>query len=149
MPGSPADETRFSTKRNVDFMPTKILVVDDESSVRHLLQVMLTTEGYQPLLAANGAEALQMAHEHLPSLILLDWMMPILDGIATLQALRIDPVTAEVPVVMLTARQGDSDLAQAMVQGADFYITKPFEAEEMLAVIRRFVRNGQPAQASP
>jgi len=124
-------------------MATKILVVDDEASVRHLLQVMLTTEGYEPLLAANGAEALQIAHEHLPALILLDWMMPILDGIATLQALKNDPATADLPVVMLTARQGDSDMAQAMVKGADFYITKPFEAEEMLAVVRRFVRNGE------
>src|SRR5439155_23748628 len=126
-----------------NLMATKILVVDDEVSVRHLLQVMLTTEGYQPLLAANGAEALQIAHEHLPALVLLDWMMPILDGIATLQALRNDPATARLSVVMLTDRQGDSDMAQAMVQGADFYITKPFEAEEMLAVVRRFVRNGE------
>src|SRR5438034_10296080 len=104
---------------------------------------MLTTEGYETLLAANGAEALQIAHEHIPALILLDWMMPILDGIATLQALKNDPATAHLPVVMLTARQGYSDMAQAMVQGADFYITKPFEAEEMLAVVRRFVRNGE------
>ncbi len=86
-------------------MATRILVVDDEASVRHLLQVVLATEGYEPVLAANGAEGLQLAHEHLPALIILDWMMPILDG-------------------------------------ADFYITKPFDAEEMLAVVRRFVRNG-------
>jgi two-component system phosphate regulon response regulator PhoB len=122
-------------------MTTKVLVVDDEASVRHLLQVMLTTEGYRPLLAANGAEGLQMAHEHLPDLIILDWMMPILDGLATLQALRNDPATTHIPVVMLTARQGDSAMAQAMVHGADFYITKPFDAEEMLAVVRRFTRN--------
>jgi DNA-binding response OmpR family regulator len=69
-------------------------------------------------------------------------MMPILDGLATLQALRNEPDTAEIPVVMLTARQGDNAMAQAMVHGADFYITKPFDAEEMLAVVRRFVRNG-------
>jgi DNA-binding response OmpR family regulator len=123
-------------------MATKILVVDDEVSVRHLLQVMLATEGYEPLLAANGAEGLQLAHEHLPDLVILDWMMPILDGLATLQALRSDPATAKIPIVMLTARQGDSDMAQAMFHGADFYITKPFEAEEMLSVVRRFVRNG-------
>jgi DNA-binding response OmpR family regulator len=123
-------------------MGTKILVVDDEASVRHLLQVMLSTEQYEPLLAANGAEGLQLAHEHKPALIILDWMMPILDGLATLQALRNDAATAHIPVVMLTARQGDSDMAQAMVHGADFYITKPFDAEEMLAVVRRFVRNG-------
>lgn len=123
-------------------MVTKILVVDDEASVRHLLQVMLTTEGYEPLLAANGAEGLQLAHQHLPALVILDWMMPVLDGLTTLKALRDDPTTAGIPVVMLTARQGDSAMAQAMIQGADFYITKPFDAEEMLAVIRRFVRNG-------
>jgi DNA-binding response OmpR family regulator len=124
-------------------MATKILVVDDEASVRHLLQVMLSTEGYVPLLAANGAEGLQLAHTHRPALIILDWMMPILDGLATLQALRNDAATAHIPVVMLTARQGDSDMAQAMVHGADFYITKPFDAEEMLAVVRRFVQNGE------
>jgi len=123
-------------------MATKVLVVDDEASVRHLLQVMLATEGYEPLLAANGAEGLQVAHEHLPDLIILDWMMPVLDGLATLQALRNDPATTHLPVVMLTARQGDNAMAQAMVHGADFYITKPFDAEEMLAVVRRFVNNG-------
>jgi DNA-binding response OmpR family regulator len=126
-------------------MATKILVVDDEASVRHLLQVMLSMEGYEPVLAANGAEGLQLAHEHLPALVILDWMMPVLDGLATLQALRSDPTTAQIPVVMLTARQGDSAMAQAMVHGADFYITKPFDAEEMLAVVRRFVRNGTAA----
>ena len=125
-------------------MATKILVVDDETSVRHLLRVMLTTEGYEPLLAANGAEGLQLAHEHLPALVILDWMMPILDGLTTLQALRNDPATANIPVVMLTARQGENDMAQAMVHGADFYITKPFDAEEMLSVVRRFVGNGSP-----
>jgi DNA-binding response OmpR family regulator len=123
-------------------MATKVLVVDDEASVRHLLQVMLATEGYEPLLAANGAEGLQVAHEHLPDLVILDWMMPVLDGLATLQALRNDPATTHLPVVMLTARQGDNAMAQAMVHGADFYITKPFDAEEMLAVVRRFVSNG-------
>src|SRR5437588_8205127 len=117
-------------------MATKILVVDDEASVRHLLQVMLTTEGYEPVLAANGAEGLQVAHEHLPALIILDWMMPILDGLATLQALRNDPATVDIPVVMLTARQGDNAMAQAMMNGADFYITKPFDAEEMPAGVR-------------
>jgi DNA-binding response OmpR family regulator len=124
-------------------MATKILVVDDEASVRHLLQVMLATEGYEPILAANGAEGLQLAHEQKPALVILDWMMPILDGLATLQALRSDPDTADLPVVMLTARQGDNAMAQAIVHGADFYITKPFDAEEMLAVVRRFVRNGE------
>ena len=119
-------------------MAAKILVIDDEVSVRHLLQVMLSTEGYDAVLAANGAEGLQMAHEHKPHLIILDWMMPILDGLATLQALRNDAATADIPVVMLTARQGDSPMAQAMLHGADFYITKPFDAEEMLAVVRRF-----------
>ena len=123
-------------------MATKVLVVDDEASVRHLLQVMLATEGYEPLLAANGAEGLQLAHEHLPDLVILDWMMPVLDGLATLQALRNDPATTHLPVVMLTARQGDNAMAQAMLHGADFYITKPFDAEEMLAVVRRFVSNG-------
>src|SRR2546421_3746924 len=123
-------------------MASKILVVDDEASVRQLLQVMLTTEGYEPLLAANGAEGLQIAHEHLPALVILDWMMPILDGLATLQALRNDPTTARIPVVMLTARQGDNAMAQAMVHGADFYITKPFDAEEMLAGERRVVPHG-------
>src|SRR5258707_15307956 len=87
-------------------MATRILVVDDEASVRHLLQVMLSMEGYEPVLAANGAEGLQLAHEHLPALVILDWMMPVLDGLATLQALRNDPTTAQIPVVLLTARQG-------------------------------------------
>lgn len=123
-------------------MPARILVVDDEDSVRQLFQIMLQHEGYEVLLAANGAEALLMAHREQPDLIILDWMMPVLDGLSVLRQLRGDQTTRHIPILMLTARQSDSDTSAALMHGADVYLTKPFEPQEVLSVISRLLPNG-------
>jgi DNA-binding response OmpR family regulator len=123
-------------------MPAKILVVDDEDSVRQLFQIMLQHEGYEVVLASNGAEALLAAHNDKPDLIILDWMMPVLDGLSVLRQLRSDASTQHIPILMLTARHSDSDTTAALVQGADVYLTKPFEPAEVLSVISRLLPDG-------
>src|ERR1051326_3292432 len=113
-------------------MPARILVADDEESVRQLLQIVLQHEGYEVVLATNGAEALLAAHNNPPDLILLDWMMPVLDGLSVLKQLRKEAATRDIPILMLTARQSDSDPPAALVGGADVYLTKPFEPQVVL-----------------
>jgi DNA-binding response OmpR family regulator len=120
-------------------MPGRILVVDDEDSVRQLFQIMLQHEGYDVLLATNGAEALLTAHREKPDLIILDWMMPVMDGLSALRQLRGDQATRQIPILMLTARQSDTDTTAALVEGADVYLTKPFEPQEVLSVISRLL----------
>jgi DNA-binding response OmpR family regulator len=120
-------------------MPGRILVVDDEDSVRQLFQIVLQHEGYDVLLATNGAEALIAAHREQPDLIILDWMMPVMDGLSALKQLRADAATRQIPIVMLTARQSDRDTTAALVHGADVYLTKPFEPQEVLSVISRLL----------
>jgi two-component system phosphate regulon response regulator PhoB len=120
-------------------MPARILVADDEESVRQLLQIVLQHEGYEVVLATNGAEALLAAHNNPPDLILLDWMMPVLDGLSVLKQLRKDAATRDIPILMLTARQSDSDTTTALVGGADVYLTKPFEPQVVLSMISRLL----------
>ncbi len=120
-------------------MPARILVADDEESVRQLLQIVLQHEGYEVVLATNGAEALLAAHNHPPDLILLDWMMPVLDGLSVLKQLRKDTATRDIPILMLTARQSDNDTTTALVGGADVYLTKPFEPQVVLSMISRLL----------
>jgi two-component system phosphate regulon response regulator PhoB len=120
-------------------MPARILVADDEESVRQLLQIVLQHEGYEVVLATNGAEALLAAHNNAPDLILLDWMMPVLDGLSVLKQLRKDAATRDIPILMLTARQSDSDTTTALVGGADVYLTKPFEPQVVLSMISRLL----------
>jgi CheY-like chemotaxis protein len=119
-------------------MAKKVLVVDDEQSVRDFFQLMLPAEGLGVLLASNGAEALLKARNECPDLILLDWMMPLMDGLTTLKMLKSNEMTCHIPVVMLTAKTQTHDFTEASVEGADAYITKPFEAEDVLALMRRF-----------
>jgi two-component system, OmpR family, phosphate regulon response regulator PhoB len=120
-------------------MPARILVADDEESVRQLLQIVLQHEGYEVVLATNGAEALLSAHNDAPDLILLDWMMPVLDGLSVLKQLRKDAATRDIPILMLTARQSDSDTTTALTGGADVYLTKPFEPQVVLSMISRLL----------
>jgi two-component system phosphate regulon response regulator PhoB len=129
-------------------MPARILVADDEESVRQLLQIVLQHEGYEVLLATNGAEALLAAHNDAPDLILLDWMMPVLDGLSVLKQLRKDEATHSIPVLMLTARQSDSDTTTALVGGADVYLTKPFEPQVVLSMISRLLPADKRARAA-
>jgi adenylate cyclase len=116
-----------------------ILVVDDTASNIKLLDAVLTPRGYTVITAQNGHEAISRAADGTPDLILLDVVMPGMDGYEVCRRLRADPATAMLPVVMITA-SGDQDKVQAIDTGADDYITKPFNQSELLARIRSLLR---------
>lgn len=114
----------------------KILVVEDEADIRTNLQRLLRIEGYEVVTADNGLDGVRLAREHLPALVLSDVMMPGLDGFGLVEALRKDTLTMHTPVILLTARSDRSDVRQGMNLGADDYLTKPFERDELLNAIR-------------
>lgn len=128
---------------------TRIVVAEDEDSIRENLVRMLKIEGFDVAAAANGKEALALVREHLPALILSDVMMPVLDGHGLLQAVRDDPLTASIPFVFLTARADRSDLRTGMNLGADDYLVKPFQRDELLVAVRsRLARRSAEGQAA-
>ncbi|HEX2029409.1 MAG TPA: response regulator [Nitriliruptorales bacterium] len=104
----------------------KVLVVDDEADVRLLCRVNLEFEGYEVLEARDGVEAMQVLEDEPPDVVLLDVMMPRMDGWQVLAAIKRDPATADIPVVMLTAKVQDHDQIHAWGGGVADYITKPF-----------------------
>ena len=107
-------------------MAKKILVADDEPYILMALTDAVEMEGYECVTAVNGQEALQKAREEHPDLIMLDIMMPYMDGYEVCRELKADPPTREIPVIMLTAKSQQVDIQKGKEVGADDYITKPF-----------------------
>ncbi len=124
-------------------MGDRILVVDDDPDILQYVKMNLELEGFETATASNGIDALTLAAENPPSLVLLDVMMPGMDGLTTLRHLRNDPPTASVPVVMLTARALAQDRVKGLDLGADDYITKPFAVEELVARVRTVIRRAR------
>jgi diguanylate cyclase (GGDEF)-like protein len=124
---------------------TNILIVDDDLDISRILRFRLEKKGFVCQTAANGLEALEFLDRTHPDLVLLDVMMPKLDGFATCREIRKRNAWARIPVIMLTAKGGTSDKVNGISQGADDYITKPFEFDELLAriqgVLRRTIEN--------
>lgn len=118
----------------------KILVIDDEENIRLLLKYNLESSGYAVLLGKTGAEALELAVKEKPDLILLDLMLPDLDGMEVCRRLKGDTATTSIPIAMLTARSEEIDKVLGLEIGADDYITKPFSIREMLARINAILR---------
>jgi two-component system alkaline phosphatase synthesis response regulator PhoP len=118
-------------------MPKCILVVDDEERIRSLLQAYLTQEGFRVVLAANGKEALLAARREHPDLIILDIMMPEMDGY---EFMRLHVKEQETPIILLTARIEESDKVVGLELGADDYVTKPFSPRELTARVRTVLR---------
>jgi DNA-binding response OmpR family regulator len=121
----------------------KILVADDDPGVRELCSVVLTNEGYQVVAAEDAATCIHLTRKEQPDLVLLDWMMPGVDGMDALRCLKRDGVTKHIPVVMLTALDGVPEIMVATFCGADSYVTKPFEVDDLLSLIGRFVQNAE------
>ena len=117
----------------------KILVVDDEPAVTDLLVYNLRKSGYEPLVASGGNEALKVARQSQPDLILLDLMLPEMDGLDVCRELR---KTNNVPVIMITARGEEIDRVVGLELGADDYVSKPFSVRELLARIKAVLRRG-------
>ena len=117
-----------------------ILVVDDEQDIRDLLVFNLKREGYATLEAADGVAALEMARTHRPALILLDVMLPRMDGLAVCRELGKDRTTENIPIIMLTARGDDVDRIVGFELGADDYVVKPFNTRELLLRVKAMLR---------
>jgi len=128
-------------------MKPNILVVDDEPDLLELIDTNLTAAGFHVLTAANGSEALRRARALQPQLILLDVMLPELDGLEVCKLLRLDPATRSIPIVMLTARATEIDRVLGLELGADDYVTKPFSVRELVLRLKKLL-NRQPARES-
>lgn len=118
----------------------KILVVDDEEDILELVKYNLTKDGYQVKCVPSGEEALKRAQDDLPDLILLDLMLPGLDGLDVCRRLKNNPATVHIPIVMLTAKGEDADIVTGLELGAEDYITKPFSPRVLLARVRVVLR---------
>jgi PAS domain S-box-containing protein len=127
----------------------KILVADDSPVVATMLATTLAREGYQTVRAADGIEATQRAYSEMPDLILLDIFMPRMNGYQVCRLLKNDPVVAEIPVIILTGSDSTSAEFWSMQTGANAFMTKGFEHDELLATVRRLIPNGESASRRP
>lgn len=117
-----------------------ILVVDDEEDIRELVQLNLSREGYTVLTCESGEQALDQAFAKMPDLIVLDLMLPGIDGLEVCKRLKNDPKTQQIPLVMLTAKGEEADIVSGLELGADDYVTKPFSGKVLVARVRRLLR---------
>ena len=122
-------------------VPRKILAVDDEKFIVRLVQVTLERQGYQVITASDGKEALEKVDSEKPDLVVLDVMMPYMDGFEVLQTLRRNPGTRDIPVIMLTAKAQDADVFRGWQSGVDCYLTKPFNPLELVSFVNRIFQS--------
>lgn len=122
----------------------KILVVEDEPAIATLIQFNLTQAGFQVQIVNSVEQALPLIQRELPTILLLDWMLPGVSGVSFTKQLRENPRTRELPIIMLTARSEELDKEQGLNIGADDYITKPFSPRELVARIKALLRRHSP-----
>jgi CheY-like chemotaxis protein len=128
-------------------VPPTLLVVDDEPHMRRLLQFALAKTGARIVLASNGRDALEQARQAKIDLIVIDFMMPDIDGFATLRELRLDPRYAKLPAIMLTSR-GQTELRETAEEvGVDVFLTKPFSPIELARHVQRLLSSNSPAES--
>ena len=118
-------------------MAKKILAVDDERHIVRLVEINLQKAGYEVVTASNGREALEMVAQEKPDLVVMDVMMPEMDGLEALEKMKADPEMSQIPVIMLTAKAQDADVFSGWQKGADLYLTKPFNPSELLNFVKR------------
>ena len=117
--------------------PSRVLVVDDEAVIRQLIVINLELEGFEVHQAVDGLDALEKARELDPDVVTLDVMMPGLDGFAAARRLRADPATSRARIVLISARTRPADVDRGREAGADAYVTKPFDPDEVVETVRR------------
>lgn len=120
-------------------MPEKVLVADDDPDVLLLYRVNLQFEGYEVIEAIDGEEAIRTALKEKPALILLDVMMPLLDGWRVLKTLKEDVATRHIPVIMVTAKASEMDQMKGLSYGAVDFVTKPFDPSALLRTMKQFL----------
>src|SRR5262245_63560533 len=126
--------------------PARVLVAEDERDVAELIRYTLAREGFEVVLATNGADALRRAQDSRPDLVLLDLMLPQINGWELCRRLKQDPATRALPVIMVTARAEEGDKVLGFEVGADDYVTKPFSTRELVARVRAVVRRTRPPE---
>ncbi len=129
-------------------MAPEVLVVEDEADIRALIVHHLTRDGFRCRTAGDGGEALARLRASVPDLIVLDLMLPGIDGLELTRRLRAEPAWAAVPIIMLTAKADEVDRVVGLEMGADDYVAKPFSPKELLARVRAVLRRARPAEES-
>lgn len=122
---------------------TNVLLIEDEKNIAELVKYNLEQEGFTPLLASRGDTGLEMARKNKPDLILLDIMLPVIDGIEICKILKQNENTAGIPIIMMTAKGQEADRVVGLELGADDYVTKPFSSRELMARIKAVLRRGK------
>lgn len=120
-------------------MPATILVVDDDPVIQKLLAVNFEMDGYRVVTASDGVEGLERVADEGPDVVLLDVMMPRLDGVEVVRRLKADATTAAIPVILLSAKAQSSDISAGLEAGADDYVTKPFDPLELLEKVAALI----------
>lgn len=126
-----------------------VLVVEDDADIREVEEYNLQREGYDVLTAEDGDEALEVARDRKPDLVVLDLMLPGTDGVEVCRTLRADGVTEAIPVIMVTAKDTESDVVLGLGVGADDYLTKPFSPRELLARVKAVLRRARRTEDEP
>jgi two-component system alkaline phosphatase synthesis response regulator PhoP len=121
-------------------MPGTITIIEDEANIVELVKYNLDREGYHTISAGNGRKGLELVRQELPDLVILDLMMPEMDGITVCKQLRADPQTKSIPIIILTAKSEEADRVLGLEMGADDYVTKPFSPRELVARVRAVLR---------
>lgn len=124
-----------------------VLLVEDEADIVTLLTYNLEKEGFRVNAAGDGEEALLLAGEQTPNIVLLDWMLPLMSGLEVCRQMRRNAKMRDIPIIMLTARGEEADRVRGLNSGADDYITKPFSPTELVARMRAVLRRASPAMA--
>ncbi len=125
----------------------RILSIDDDAAIRQFLSAVLKADGYEVLLAADGAAGVTTAKAELPDVILLDLIMPYASGFEVLRHLRDDEATRDIPVLVLSTQGGEDDIVHALDQGAEDFLIKPFYARELLARVRKVLTRARVARS--
>jgi len=128
-------------------MAKRVLIVDDHGPTVRLIQDVLEQEGFSVITAGNGAECLLAVHRERPDLVILDVMMPVMNGFQTLRVLRENEQTRSLPVIILTIRESQEDVLEGWKSGADLYLTKPFQVAELITLVKRILQSTGPASA--
>jgi DNA-binding response OmpR family regulator len=129
-------------------MSKKILMIEDEQDIRDLVVHYLTKDGYKVEVASDGAKGLGLARTQKPDLVILDLMLPELDGLEVRKKLRADSKTTNVPIIMLTAKGEETDKVVGLELGADDYLTKPFSPKELMARVKALLRRTEPSPSN-